>query len=271
MKMSHKSHDKPKNIVEICLNLNSIWDFCEINESPIYGHCFLHSIISSVKAQLNEEQDIRIDHLLQLIISKVFANCKRYSLTFDNNDESLLFEGLHQYVYNKHYDPDFGDLVPIIICEELDIDLIVIEDSNVTHVKPGEPRPENTPVILHKIRKHYNGIIPKPMRDHDDDDNDDDYDDGDGDDDDGGDDDDDDDDDDDGDDDDDNDDHGNDNSDKDIDDNTPQDFLYHVQEHRKSNLRIMIIGSLNINSIRNKFQTIEFTLKTVTFTYWHWV
>ena len=55
--------------------------------------------------------------------------------------------------------------------------------------------------------------------------------------------------------------HGNDNSDKDIDDNTPQDFLYHLQEHRKSYLRNLIIGSLNINSIRNKFQTIEFILK----------
>ena len=192
------------------------------------GHCLLHSIISSVKAQLNEEQGIRIDHLLQLIISNVFANYKRYSLNFDDNDESLLFEGLHQYVYNKHYDSDFGDLVPIIICEELDIDLIIIEDSNVTHVKPDEHRPDNAPVILHKIRKHYNGIIPKPMQDqwlsgralqdksyhdyktsgdvdiddHDDDDNDDDYDDGDDDDD------------------DDNDGHGNDNSDKDIDDKT---------------------------------------------------
>ena len=83
--------------------------------------------------------------------------------------------------------------------------------------------------------------------DQDDDDNDDDYDDGD--------------DDDDDDDDDDNDGHGNDNSDKDIDDNTPQDFLYHLQEHRKSNIRNLIIGSLNINSIRNKFQTIKFILK----------
>ena len=86
MKMSHKSHDKPKNIVETCLNLNSIWDFCEINESPMDEHCLLHSIISSVKAQVNEEQGIRIDHLLQLIINNVFANYKRYSLNFDDND-----------------------------------------------------------------------------------------------------------------------------------------------------------------------------------------
>ena len=161
MKMSHKSHDKPKKIVETYLNLNSIWDFCEINESPMDGHCF----ISSVEAQLNEEQDIRIYHLLQLIISNVFANCKRYSLNFDDNDESLLFEGLHQYVYNKHFDSDFIDLVPIIIGEELDIDFIIIEDSSVTHIKPDEHRPDNTPVILHKIRKHYNGIIPNPMQD----------------------------------------------------------------------------------------------------------
>ena len=104
----------------------NIWDFCEINESPMDGHCLFHPIISSIKAQLNKERDIRIDHLLRWISCNVFANYKRYSHSFDDNDESLLFEGLHQYVCNKHYDSDFGDLVLIIICEELDRDLIII-------------------------------------------------------------------------------------------------------------------------------------------------
>ena len=37
----------------------------------------------------------------------------------------------------------------------------------------------------------------------------------------------------------------------------PRDFLYELQQHRKNNPKNLITGSLNINSIRNKFDTIQ--------------
>ena len=41
----------------------------------------------------------------------------------------------------------------------------------------------------------------------------------------------------------------------------PRDFLYELQEHRKNNPKILITGSLNINSIRNKFDSIQHMLQ----------
>ena len=41
----------------------------------------------------------------------------------------------------------------------------------------------------------------------------------------------------------------------------PEDFLCMLQQHRKNNPRNLITGSLNINSIRNKFDAVQHMLK----------
>ena len=41
----------------------------------------------------------------------------------------------------------------------------------------------------------------------------------------------------------------------------PEDFLYELKQHRKNNHSNLIIGSLNINSLRNKFDTVHYLLK----------
>ena len=44
------------------------------------------------------------------------------------------------------------------------------------------------------------------------------------------------------------------------DETSPQDFLYHMQKHRISHPTNLIIGSLNINSVRHKFSTVNHIL-----------
>ena len=39
------------------------------------------------------------------------------------------------------------------------------------------------------------------------------------------------------------------------------DFLYRLQMHRKAHPKNLLSGSLNINSIRNKFSTVEYILQ----------
>ena len=41
----------------------------------------------------------------------------------------------------------------------------------------------------------------------------------------------------------------------------PNDFIHHLKVFRNSNAKNALIGSLNINSLRHKFQTIEYILK----------
>ena len=41
----------------------------------------------------------------------------------------------------------------------------------------------------------------------------------------------------------------------------PKDFLYELKQHRMNNHSNLITGSLNINSLRNKFDTVHYLLK----------
>ena len=53
-----------------------------------------------------------------------------YATNVKNNDVVLLHEGFEMYASVKRYDTIFGDLVPIILCNALNVDcMIIIEDS----------------------------------------------------------------------------------------------------------------------------------------------
>jgi len=46
----------------------------------------------------------------------------------------------------------------------------------------------------------------------------------------------------------------------DSDNESPNDFLFKLKEHRKNNPKNLVIGSLNINSVRNKFDVVRHML-----------
>ena len=87
-------------------------------------------------------------------MTNVFIDWLCYQTILDENHGSLLYEILHEHIQNPKYGSDFGDLVPIIIYKVRGIDFIIIEDSNIFYIEP-----DNTPVIIHKISEHYNGIV----------------------------------------------------------------------------------------------------------------
>ena len=187
----------------------------------------------------------------------------------ENNDAKVFYDGFMSYAKYKQYNSVFGDHVPMILANALNVDLILIEESDeglvtIETVQSNQDcRP--TPLFLHKRPDHYNAIVPlsiEPLwqRGHA---------------------------------------HVDDtlNSDDAVDkpnallsnlsplddssmkDENPYsisddpssqdegksdqlpDFLYRLQMHRKAHPKNLLSGSLNINSIRNKFSTVEYILQ----------
>ena len=87
----------------------------------------LHSTISSVKSQLKTHYDLHTGYLLHLIKNEIWTNPKRYSCFIKNNDKLCLYNGFHEYAFDKRYDSKLGDLIPTIICEVPNVDLIIME------------------------------------------------------------------------------------------------------------------------------------------------
>lgn len=140
-----------------------LWDHCNIYESPTDGHCLLHSVISSLKLQLMPTIELTIKSLLDIISREISTYPERYLVFIEGNDIHTLQNGFYQYAYFKHYDSDFGDLVPTIICNALNICLVLIsrdvnEDCLTTQCINSDKG--RTVIFLHKNSEHYNALIP---------------------------------------------------------------------------------------------------------------
>ena len=82
----------------------------------------------------------------------------------ENNDAKVFYDGFMSYAKYKQYNSVFGDHVPMILANALNVDLILIEESDeglvtIEAVQSNQDcRP--TPLFLHKRPDHYNAIVP---------------------------------------------------------------------------------------------------------------
>ena len=139
-----------------------LFEFCKISESPPDGHCFLHSMVTSLKAQLRPIIIRDTNQLLDHIDTEVSRHFNQYMNFIVDNDEHAFREGLQKYASDKQYDRDSVDQIPLIVCNALNITLIIIDDTlnSVTDVQPlFNTKPPTVSIVLHKIGDHYNGVI----------------------------------------------------------------------------------------------------------------
>lgn len=151
------------NALESSIALNNIWKHCEILLSPSDGHCFLHSIVSSIREQLSPGVHVDLLYLINAMKWEVSQNLEKYIIVTDGNDVNTLYSEFCLYIRDKIYDTNFGDLVPIIICDALHINCVIInENQDGTFVsQPLKSDWNGITLLLHKQGKHYNGIRPK--------------------------------------------------------------------------------------------------------------
>ena len=109
---------------------NDVWKYCKIFNSPPDRHCYLHLIVSSLKFQLSHKVDIDTDYLLGFISNEISQHPERYMFFIENYDANVFYDGFKRYAKDKHYKIIFGDHVPMILANDLNNDLILIEESD---------------------------------------------------------------------------------------------------------------------------------------------
>ncbi len=81
----------------------------------------------------------------------------------DGNKSLTLFQGLGTYLLTKRYNQCFGDLVPSISANALNMN---IRNGNIQNIEiVPEARPGRTPprsIFLHRKGEHYNGVAFTP-------------------------------------------------------------------------------------------------------------
>ena len=128
--------------------------------SPMDGHCLLHSVCSSWQSQLSQFKTIDLESIKSDIFIETVTNGENY-LPVMCNSFSLL-KGLRSYLLDRHYNSDFGDVVPFAIANALRIKLNIINQrDNQFEYVPVLPRCDAiASLTLHRQGEHYNGVGP---------------------------------------------------------------------------------------------------------------
>ena len=157
---SHHHHDSPQ------VSSGKLEDFEQflldhsltIVPSPPDGHCLMHSINIAFKHQLNLKCDL---HKLKCgIFVETLINLDNY-LAFLSQSASKLFSDLSRYIIHKNYNTAFGDLIPLILANFLNLNLIIIEQTDngcFRKITVNSSTPSLSAILVHKFKDHYNGI-----------------------------------------------------------------------------------------------------------------
>ena len=163
MFMTHsQQHDKAFSLdnIKTLINNGSFWKYYNVEYSPGDGHCFMYSVKSSLKSQLC--LDISIEDLSRLITCKSLSNRDYYLHCIYRNSVYNLMKELSDYIERKLYKSWFGDIVPTITANALNIGIIVIEKRNngfeCYNVGKNANNSNSIPLILLKNGEQYDGL-----------------------------------------------------------------------------------------------------------------
>ena len=90
---------------------------------PPDGHCLLHAVSLSMVSQL-EVSDTSVDMLLKLLEEEIITNIEHYNAFVVNEYKDKILQGMFSYINHRVYNTYFGDLVPLILCNALMVNLL---------------------------------------------------------------------------------------------------------------------------------------------------
>ena len=136
------------------LNDGSIWIDYEKCKSPGDGHCFIHSVLSSLNSRVDSDNIIQYKSLVNALRKAVIDNLKFYVSFTKGSSVDRLLGGMNAYIYHKIYDTFFGDIVPHVIIHQY------IDSYGVSVVSQHENRSNDVTsyLLVFKTGKHYDGL-----------------------------------------------------------------------------------------------------------------
>ena len=134
-----------------------------ILKSPGDGWCLIHSVMTSHYHQFSYilcnlgDMTARITRETNINAHMYVVSCGGSYLNLDKQ--------LQDYICNKHYDSDFGDLTPYIICNAFNITLVIIhtlENNRPQLVQPRFVKKPTKCLYIAKTGEHYDAIAFSP-------------------------------------------------------------------------------------------------------------
>jgi hypothetical protein len=145
------------NIDDVLQNLK-----LKMLNTPSDGHCLLHAVSLSYSSQL--ETTLTKDDVHLRTRLKATIKAAKYALHFELTESYS--DGMFRYFNDKEYNNDFGDVVPYIICDALQINIVIIDSTNKEHIKTVSiaPTEQNTcttleTIHIHYKNEHYSGLL----------------------------------------------------------------------------------------------------------------
>ena len=126
--------------------------------SPSDGHCLLHSIIFSIKSQLNE--DFTLEALKSQLYIESVSNINEYLQFTITASRALFSTHMRQYLLHKRFNNEYGDLAPVILANTIGTTICIINennDSSYNEVTISPRKSTNRKITIHRKVDHYNG------------------------------------------------------------------------------------------------------------------
>ena len=141
---SNVTHDDRfgENLMEMikpALKDGTFWSLYDVKTSPPDGHCLIHSLARCVNSQTVQFYDTMT--LLRHLHFEIITNATYYLSYIKGGTCRHLFSGMERYIYHRQYKTGFCDLVPYIMSNALNMNILIIELFNGDHtVKRITPR-----------------------------------------------------------------------------------------------------------------------------------
>ena len=134
----------------------------DIIDMPGDGFCLLHSLCLSLRSQFPGSRVLEIEELISLLKHEAISHKDVYLAAFEYSLDTLR-TGLYNYIYNRNYKTDFGDIVPLLLANGHGVDICILYSSeNVlkSRVVDCSRNIAKTCVFIYKIDEHYNAVVP---------------------------------------------------------------------------------------------------------------
>ena len=121
-------------------DFDKFWKKHAIIRVPADGHCFIHSVVAAVASQSKLSKQITYVSLLAQIEAEVFTKLDEYSAFRINrrgkinpargkthDSELILLNEMYDYIFGKHWNTSFGDMVPLLAANCLGINIGIVK------------------------------------------------------------------------------------------------------------------------------------------------
>ena len=126
------------------------------------GHCLLHSVIYGMKNQLSVQRTCDLIEIAELIRHETISNIDLYVSFLLQGTRAILLSQMNMYIYDKMYDTRYGDMLPLVLCNALCLNLIILSQTASGYdIRTVVGRSSNNPckyLLVHKYEDHYDGI-----------------------------------------------------------------------------------------------------------------